>query len=160
MSRLQADQCYQCLGPVDIAPVLATWDRLQFVAVNQTAPEKGRCNVVLQDKFSPALKDLLGWVGPLLGGSIARVILRQLPALVGIHPHVDEWMPGEANWRRFQLPLISHPDIKMRWPDDGVEVHLEPGFLYEVRFDRLHEVVNPTDTARTHLQIDQIDATI
>lgn len=160
MARLADDQCYRIVGPLDIEPVLSSWDRLQFVAVNQTSPEKGRCNVVLQDKFSPALKALLASTTDVLGGSVARAILRQLPAGVGIHPHTDQWMPGEADWRRFQVPLVSHPDVKMRWPDDGVDVHLEPGFLYEVRFDRSHEVVNPTDTARTHLQIDQINATI
>mgnify|MGYP001577012541 FL=1 len=55
---------------------------------------------------------------------------------------------------------MSHPDIVMRWPDDEVEVHLAPGYLYEVRYDRLHEVVNTTASARIHLQIDQIGATI
>lgn len=48
----------------------------------------------------------------------------------------------------------------MRWPDDGVEEYLEPGFLYEVRIDRTHEVVNEADVPRVHLQVDQVNATI
>ena len=158
MPKLAADQCYRIVKSIDVGPVLSTWERLQFVAVNQTAPEKGRCNVVLANKFTPELNVLIESLE--LGGSLGRAILRQLPAGIGIHPHVDQWMPGELYWRRFQVPLVTHPDIVMRWPDDGVELHLAPGFLYEVRFDRRHEVINPTDTARTHLQIDQIDATI
>ncbi len=70
-------------------------------------------------------------------------------------PHIDTFLAGEADWRRFQVPLISHPDIRMCWPNEGVDVHLAPGNLYEVRFDILHEVTNPTNTTRTHLQIDQ-----
>ena len=161
MGRLRDDQCYQCLGPVELGPVLATWDRLPFVYVNQGGdPAKGKvpCHVVLRGNFTSELNALVVSLG--LGGSIARAILRQLAPMQGIPPHTDAWMPGETNWRRFQVPLVSHPNIKMRWPDDDVELHLAPGQFYEVRFDRRHEVVNPTDTARTHLQIDQVDATI
>ena len=85
---------------------------------------------------------------------------RKLGPRQGIAPHVDAWMPGEADWRRFQVPLVSDPRIIMRWPDDGVELYLEPGWLYEVRFDRMHEVVNGADIERIHLQIDQVNATI
>jgi hypothetical protein len=95
-----------------------------------------------------------------LGGRTERCFGRKLMPHQGIAPHIDDWIPAEKDWRRFQLPLVSHPDIIMRWPDDGIQVHLEPGFLYEVRFDRLHEVVNPTDCERTHFQIDQVGATI
>lgn len=161
MGRLRDDQCYQRLGPAHIAPVLAVWDRLPFFYANQGGdPAKGQvpCHVVLADKFPPELRALVASLN--LGGSQGRAILRKLDPYQGIPAHVDAWMPAEANWRRFQVPLVSHPDIVMRWPDDGVAVHLALGSFYEVRFDRLHEVVNPTDTARTHLQIDQIDATI
>jgi hypothetical protein len=95
-----------------------------------------------------------------LGGTLARAVLRRLSPRQSIPPHVDDWMPAEADWRRFQVPLITHPDVVMRWPDDGVSVHLEPGFLYEVRYDRAHEVVHGAECERIHLQIDQVDATI
>jgi hypothetical protein len=162
MPGLRDDQCYQVVKPVTVEPVVAILDRLQFVSINYHLavpdPNKPPCAIVLENKFPPEIKQLIAELG--LGGTTGRAILRRLDAGRGIPAHTDAWMPGESNWRRFQVPLVSHPDIVMRWPDDDVCVHLAPGNLYEVRFDRLHEVVNPTDVARTHLQIDQVDATI
>lgn len=162
MPKLADQECFQVVKPVNVEPVVAILDRLQFVSINYHLPtpdpNKPPCAVVLQDKFPAELKALIESLE--LGGRLGRAVLRRLDPGRGIPAHTDAWMPSEANWRRFQVPLVSHPDIKMRWPDDGVEVHLQPGFLYEVRFDRTHEVVNPTDCARTHLQLDQIDATI
>lgn len=159
---MTAEEVYRLIKPVDIEPVLQIWDRLPFIYANpggrRDDPKKMPCHVVLQVSLPPEVNAFISGLG--LGGRLGRALIRKLDPHQGIPPHVDEWMPSEANWRRFQLPLVSHPDIKMRWPDDGVEVHLQPGFLYEVRFDRTHEVVNPTDCARTHLQVDQIDATI
>jgi hypothetical protein len=154
--------CFRLIKPVDIAPVLAIMDRLPFFTANAGGnpadPKAMPCDVVLSDKFPAELKTLIAGLD--LGGDLARAVIRRLAPFQGIPPHVDDWMPQETDWRRFQLPLVTHPGIKMRWPDDGVEVHLAAGNLYEVRFDRMHEVVNPTDCARTHLQIDQINATI
>ena len=155
---MRPDEVYRVIKSVDVEPVLSVLGRLQFVHVNQGDPNKVPAHVVLQDKFPPELKAFVAGLG--LGGDLARALLRKLGAHQGIPPHIDQWMPAEASWRRFQVPLVTHPEIKMRWPDDGVEVHLAPGFLYEVRFDRLHEVVNPTDTSRVHLQVDQVDATV
>lgn len=156
--RLSDDQCFRAIKPVDIGPVLSIMDRLAFVGVGGSSPTKYKCDVVLAAHFPPELQALMAGLD--LGGTLARSIVRRLKPGQSIPPHTDAWMPDEANWRRFQLPLITHPDIVMRWPDDGVEVHLAPGFLYEVRFDRTHEVVNQTDVARTHIQIDQVNATI
>jgi hypothetical protein len=142
--------------PVDIGPVLSTLDRLTFVSVNQTAGYA--CEVVLQDKFTPELKQLLASLD--LGGELARAILRRLPPGQSIPPHVDDWMPQEADWHRFQIPIITDHRIIMRWPQDGVTEHLSAGNLYEVNFSRTHEVVNNADIARVHLQIDQVGATI
>lgn len=155
---LRRDECWRAIGPVDIAPVLAVLGRLAFVAVGGSSPEKYRCDVVLAPHFPPALRDLIAGLG--LGGETARAVVRRLGPWQSIPPHVDRWMPAEADWRRFQVPLLSDPAIRMRWPDDGVEVYLEPGFLYEVRFDRPHEVVHGADCTRIHLQIDQVGATI
>jgi hypothetical protein len=149
--------CYRLVKPIDIAPVLSIVDRLQFVSVNQGGA-KYKCDVVLRDQLPKELKDLIASLE--LGGTQARAILRRLAPFQSIPPHVDDWMPQEADWHRFQVPLTSHPSILMRWPDDGVEAHLAPGFLYEVNFQRKHEVVHPADCYRIHLQIDQVDATI
>lgn len=146
------------IKPVDLSPVLAVLGRLDYLAVGLSGPDKYKCDVVLRSKFPQEIIDLLAGLG--LGGSTARAVIRRLAPRQSIPPHTDKWMPSEANWRRFQVPLISHPDILMRWPDDDASLHLEPGFLYEVRFDRTHEVVHPADCERIHLQIDQVDATI
>ena len=162
MPRLQSDQCYQIVGAVDVAPVLAVWDRLAFLSINYhldgSDTNKPACDVVLSDKFPAEVKALIDGLG--LGGTLGRAVIRRLPPHRGIPLHVDAWMPNELNWRRFQVPLITHPDIVMRWPDDDVAVHLEVGNVYEVRYDRPHEVVNPTAIGRTHIQVDQIEATI
>lgn len=160
MPALASSQCYQAVKRVDISPCLAALDHLAFVHAQHKGNYQGAlsCDVVPKGALGPEIAAFIAKLD--LGGRLGRALLRRLAPLQGIPPHTDEWMPDEADWRRFQVPLISHPDILMRWPDDGVEVHLEPGWLWEVRFDRLHEVVNPTSTARTHLQVDQIDATV
>jgi hypothetical protein len=159
MPGLAPHEVYRAIKSVELRPVLAILDRLPFVHVNQgSTGVNPACDVVLADKFPPELRALIAELG--LGGETARAILRRLTPRQGIAPHVDAWMPAEADWRRFQVPITSHPDIVMRWPDDGIAVHLAPGFLYEVRFDRLHEVVHGADCARTHLQIDQVNATL
>ncbi len=162
---MQAQECgpWVCrrIGSVDIAPVLAVLCDLPFVPVNQGSrnPSRSPCEVFPQGRALPAAISRL--VSDLhLGGETQRLLLRRLGPHQGMPKHVDRWLEGERDWRRFQVPLTSHPEIKMRWPDDGEEFHLAPGSFYEVRFDRPHEVVNPTDCTRIHLQIDQLGATI
>jgi hypothetical protein len=157
---LRADQCYQVCKPVNLGPVLAILDRLPFVWVNQGSTEvyKTPARIVKPDKFPTELKQLIADLE--LGGRAGRYMIRELAPRQSIAPHIDTWMPSELDWRRFQLPITSHPDIVMRWPEDGVSLHLEPGFLYEVRFDRVHEVVHGADVPRLHLQLDQVAATI
>ncbi len=162
MPKLGDDQCYQIVATINVVPVVAILGRLQFMSINYhldgSDPNKPACDIVLENKFPAEMRAFMAGLG--LGGETGRAILRRLPPKRGIPAHVDAWMPNEADWRRFQVPLLTHPDILMRWPDDGVSVHLEPGNVYEVRFDRTHEVINPTDVARVHLQIDQVNATI
>jgi hypothetical protein len=162
MPILRDDQCYQVVAEVDIEPVLAVWDRLPFFTANVSGssdnPNSYMCDVVVRTEFPPELQSLMTKLG--LGGTVGRAVLRRLAPRQSIPVHTDTWMPKEVNWRRFQVPLISHPDIIMRWPDDGQQVYLEPGFAYEVRYDRPHEVVHGADVPRTHLQIDQVNATI
>ena len=142
------------LGPVDLAPVLRVLDRLEF------EDSGGKCAWVTK-KGSVAPPELIALINGLrIGGTTKRMFCRKLMARQGIAPHIDDWVPQESNWRRFQLPLVSHPAILMRWPNDDVEMHLAPGWLWEVRFDRLHEVVHNADCERIHVQIDQVGATI
>lgn len=161
MPRLADDQCYQIVRAVDVAPVISIIDRLPFMGINYhldgSDPNKPACDVVLSANFPPEVKALLASLD--LGGKPGRAVIRRLNPGQNIPLHTDAWMPSEADWRRFQVPLLTSPDVLMRWPADNVSLHLEVGTVYEVRYDRPHEVVNPTST-RIHLQVDQIDATV
>jgi hypothetical protein len=143
---------------VAIRAVLPDLDGLPWFRSGASKPGKYAADVIVQAQFSPALRSLVEGLG--LGGETARAVLRRLSPRQSIPPHVDDWMPKEADWRRFQVPLVTDPAIIMRWPDDGQEAHLAAGWLYEVRFDRLHEVANAADIPRIHLQVDQVGATI
>lgn len=146
---------YRCIKPINIQPVLKVIDQLEFT------DSKGVCALVSKTDV-PAPQELLDLVSSLnLGGRYHRVFCRKLMPRQHIAPHVDDhdWIK-KGNYRRFQIPLISHPDIKMRWPNDNVEVWLEPGFLWEVNFNKLHEVVHNADCERIHIQVDQENATI
>lgn len=148
-------KCYELVRFVDISPVLAILDHLPFEPANvgSTNPEKSPCFVVLPTRIPEPVATLVAGLG--LSGFTRRILIRKLGPRQGMAPHVDRWMKGEADWRRYQLPIVTHPDIRMRWPDDGVEAHLAAGGLYEVDFSRLHEVVNHADVERVHVQIDQ-----
>lgn len=156
MPRLQDGEVYRRIRPVDLAPVLGVLHGLRYTRSGQTG--KYVADVVLGADLPLEVWRLVASLD--LGGSLGRAIIRKLGPRQHIPTHVDDWMPKEHDWRRFQVPLTSHPEIKMRWPDDGVEMHLEPGWLYEVRYDRTHEVVHGADCDRLHLQVDQVNATI
>ncbi len=161
ISKMKQAECFRRIKPVDIRPILPLLDELPFFYANAggTSPDKYECFVVLSGDFPQILHDMVS--GLELGGRLGRSILRRLGPGVDIPPHTDTWMPDEEeDWKRFQIPLTSHPDIIMRWPDDNVSVHLEPGWLYEVRRDRTHEVNHNAGCQRIHLQIDQIGATV
>ncbi len=151
--------CYRFIKQINIEVVAEAIGRLQFINVNQGSPDKCACRVLLEAHFTPDIKKFIAELG--LGGRQARAVFRMLPKGMGIDPHTDTWMSAELDWHRFQLPIVTHPEVIMRWPDDGVELHLARGSLYEVDFSRKHEVINNQDEIeRVHLQIDQIDATI
>lgn len=155
---LEPGECWRCIGAADIAPVLPVLAGLPFIQPNHQSSGKYQAQVVLRAHFPKELEDLRAAVEAIVGGHTARAILRKLAPGQHIPPHVDDWMPAEAEWTRYQLPLVTDPRIIMRWPDDGQEVHLMAGHLYEVRYDRLHEVVNNGLVDRIHMQIDQVGA--
>jgi hypothetical protein len=158
LSALSADECFRLIKPVEIGPLLPALHSLPWFSSGQSSAGKYRADVVLLSQFPPELRGLLPRLD--LGGETARAVLRRLGPRQFIPPHTDTWMPQEADWRRFQLPLVTDPSVVMRWQDDGQEVHLAAGWLYEVRFDRQHEVVNGWGGQRIHLQIDQVNATL
>lgn len=151
---LHPHECYRRVKPVNIVPTLGVIDQLEF------SDSGGKCAWVTSPG-SVAPRQMVVLLQSLrLGGTPKRVFCRKLMPGQPILPHVDDWVPAEWNMRRFHVPLTSHPDIVMRWPDDNQEVYLEPGYLWEVRVDRLHEVVNSAPIERIHIQIDQANATI
>ena len=96
------------------------------------------------------------WMHPFIAtlapeGKVTFACLRKLPPYQNIPPHIDAWKNRPNVGKRFHVPLLTHPLVKMRWPDDGEEVHLEAGWLYEVCFTRLHEVVHLAPVDRVHL---------
>lgn len=158
MARLGADECYRLIKPVAIREALPVVAGLPFFRAGQSRPGMYACDVVVAGQFPPPIKALVDGLG--LGGRTARAVIRRLEPRQSIPVHVDAWMPEEADWRRFQVPLVTDTSVVMRWPDDGQEAHLAAGWLYEVRYDRPHEVVNGWSGHRIHLQVDQVDATI
>lgn len=162
MPRLADHQCYQLVRAVDVAPILAVLDRLPFMGINYhldgSDPNKPACDVVVQSQFPREVIDFMADLG--LGGAVGRAVFRRIHPGQHIPVHTDAWMPGEADWRRFQIPVVTDPAVVMEWPDDGVSVHLEAGNLYEVRYDRPHSVRQNGSRARVHIQIDQVGATI
>lgn len=91
-------------------------------------------------------------------GEVSLALLRKLPPGQGIPPHIDT-VRGRANkGRRYHVPLVTHPLVTMRWPDDGEEHHLEAGWLYEVDYTRLHEIVHRAPIDRIHVQVNAYGA--
>jgi hypothetical protein len=163
MATLRPDQCWQIVGSVDISRAQAVLDRLPFKATNvgSTNPRKCPCYAVPLTATLPAeIVDVVDRALAILGGENHRFMFRKLAPFQGMAPHTDAIMPEEAGWRRFQLPLLTDPRITMRWPEDGEELHLEAGKLYEVRVDRVHEIVNNADVPRVHAQFDQVRSTV
>lgn len=157
--RMAASESFRRIKPVDISDVLPLLGGLEWVHVNQggkTSDYYG-CDVCLK-LGSPAFQEL--FAGLALGGQLARAVLRRLDPRQSIPLHVDSWMPQGHDWRRFQVPLVSDNAIVMHWPEAGHKAWLEPGFLWEVRYETPHEVVNCSDNPRIHLQIDVVGATI
>jgi hypothetical protein len=96
---------------------------------------------------------LANFVASLELGAIHSAWLRKLPPRQGIPPHIDT-VRGKANrGHRYHIPLVTHSLVTMRWLDDNQEHHLEAGWLYEVDYTRLHEIVNRAPVDRVHVQI-------
>lgn len=88
-----------------------------------------------------------------LDGKVNFAVVRKLPAYQGIPPHIDHGVPEINSGRRYHVPLVTHPLVTMRWPLDGEEHHLEAGWLYEVDYTKLHEIVHRAPIDRVHVQI-------
>lgn len=88
-----------------------------------------------------------------LNGRATYAVVRKLPAYQGIPPHIDHGVPEINSGHRYHVPLLTDSRVTMRWPDDGEEHHLEAGWLYEVDYTRLHEIVHRASTDRIHVQV-------
>lgn len=131
---------YERIRPVDVTGPLA---QLSTTAFEDTGGTNGW--LAIDPRWLDAFVQELD-----LGGLVLRAVCRKLPPYQGIPPHIDPSEPGE---RRFHVPLLTHPAVTMRWPEDRVETHLEAGWLYEVCFTKTHEIVHLAPVDRVHVQI-------
>lgn len=136
--------CLTRIGPADLTPC-----DLSGVVFHDTGGTNGWLANPLPDWVPAFIASLQ------LPGVVLKVDLRKLPAGQGIPPHIDPKVHQSAlvQEHRYQVPLVTHPDVTMRWPEDGVEAHLAAGQVYEVDFTRLHEIVHRAPVDRVHLQI-------
>lgn len=161
--RLGPGQYWQVVASVDVGPAVADVVALPWRETNKgsTVPHKSPCWTVPPGAaLSASVAGLIDRVEWMLGGETQRFVFRKLGPGQGMAPHVDRLLSEEYDWRRFQVPIVTDHRVVMRWPGAGVEVHLQPGLVYEVRVDELHEVVNGADIARIHLQIDQTGSVV
>jgi hypothetical protein len=151
---LSPDEVFRMVRRVDLSSVLPHLEGAVFADTGGTNGwlMVGR-DMVWADEFVRGLA---------LGGTVLRTFVRKLPARQGIPPHIDPrlYRPELVREQRFHVPLVTHPAVRMRWPDAGVEAHLEAGCLYEVRYDVLHEVVHDADVDRVHVHVDVANAAV
>lgn len=135
------------VGTVDIAPALALLPAAVF-------EDSGGTNGHLANP-----EPFMPFIHGLGLGKVTRAWVRKLPAGQGIPPHVDpkNHRSPKARERRFHVPLVTHPDVFLRWPDADAEVHLRTGCIYEVDHTQMHEVVNHAPVDRIHLVADTVE---
>jgi len=138
----------QKIRSVDISLALAGLSDTQFVDSGGTNGWTARPEWL--QKFAEGLN---------LGGTIIYVWCRKLPAYQGIPPHVDISGHRADTGRRFHIPIVTHPDVTMRWPDDGVEEHMEAGYVYEINYLKKHEIVHKANADRIHVVVNVKDST-
>jgi hypothetical protein len=134
--------CYRRLRPVNIAGILRKLPDTRFV-------DTGGPNGWLAKPAPEWLRPFIETVDP--GVRYTWPMIRKLPPFQNLPPHIDNFRNTPNLGMRRHVPLVSHPDVKMRWPEAGVEVWLEPGYLWEVQYDILHEVVHRAPIDRIHL---------
>ena len=140
------DRCYQRIMPVKIDWVLPLLETTTF-------SDTGGPNAwIARPSWLTQLYDSLA-----LDGTMVFALARKLPPYQGLPPHTDLWGNVPNTGRRFHVPLVTDPRVVMRWPNDHEEVHLEAGWLWEVDYKRLHEVVNLSPTARIHAHFNVVN---
>ena len=144
---------YKELGLFDLAPLVEMAETVKWRAEYRN-PHSIGCLRVYIPWLIPKHQELLRKLHRPHGLAL-RCDIRKIPPENEITPHRDTHVKTEE--RRLHWPIISHPDIKMVWPDHGVEVHLKPGTLYEVNPREVHAVINPTSVTRVHLMIDVLN---
>lgn len=140
--------CYRKICRLDISRPLDLLPTVQFV-------DTGGPNGWLSFPPPQWALDFIDSLSP--PGRVVYPMLRKLPAFQNLPPHKDTYGNLANTGRRMHVPLVSHPDVTMRWPDDGVEVWLEPGWLWEVNFLKLHEVRHRAEVDRVHLHFNVLE---
>lgn len=152
---LYGHEVYRRVGPVDISSLLKIVDTLAFEDTGNLNAQTTPAGSVPPSELVDVIKQIP------LGGHAIKWVCRKLAPYQGIALHDDcGVLKRIGDFRRFHIPIITHPYIMMHWPEDYVWFHLAVGWQYEIRIDRPHEVINDTGSERIHIQIDQIGATI
>lgn len=136
----------QKIRQIDISDLIP---RLETIAFINTGGTNGW--VAQPDWMLPFIRN----ISP--DGEITFACIRKLPPYQNIPPHIDSWNNRPNVGKRFHIPLLTHPGVTMRWPDDNVEIHMEAGWLYEVCFRKLHEVVHLAPVDRIHLHYNVVN---
>ena len=95
------------------------------------------------DDVSKLLTDTLG------KGQVTMYVFNLMNSDTKIPPHKDVRTEGK---KRIHIPIVTHPDILLY--NNGDEIHMEVGKVYQIDHNKEHSVVNSTDCERIHLVID------
>lgn len=103
-------------------------------------------NAWLREASAPVLR----WIESvaLRPGAFNRVVLSNVPAHKGILPHTDD---RDILTMHGHLPILTHPDITLRYPQRQEAYHLKRGHIYRMDKNQEHAVENPTRLDRVHL---------
>jgi hypothetical protein len=80
-----------------------------------------------------------------------RVVLSCVPAGCRILPHRDDFGAAQAKSLHCHIPLITHPDAIMGFPEHNLREHMITGHLYSMDASEVHYVDNDSQTDRIHL---------
>lgn len=137
--------CYRKIRPVDISGILRLLPEVKFEDTG--GPNGWIARPAWMAGFIESLNP---------EGRVTFTLLRKLPPFQNLPPHVDSYNNVPNIGKRFHVPLLTHPEVVMRWPNDDVEVHLEAGWLWEVCYTKLHEVAHRASVDRVHLHFNVV----
>lgn len=147
-------------GPVDIdwAPCLKALGEIpQSAWVGRSDPESDTTSAIREnDAVFPKreIEEILfaAMRAYLPDGYQNRVLLSRVPAGCRILPHRDDFgAVVHSASLHCHIPLITHANAVMGFPDHGLREHMLFGHLYSMDATEEHYVDNDSDIDRVHL---------